>query len=77
MGFTQECLAEMVGIHWKTLGYIESGKRDFSVLTLSKLIECLKRTPSEIIVKLPKTDSRALKTIAKAKARQRKPRTLQ
>lgn len=38
---TQEGLAEMADIHWKTLGYIESGKRDFGVTILIRLAACI------------------------------------
>ena len=36
-GLTQEGLAELIDIHPKTLGYIESGKRDFGVTHLARL----------------------------------------
>ena len=38
---TQEGLAELADIHWKTMGYIESGKRDFGVTILTRLALCL------------------------------------
>jgi DNA-binding XRE family transcriptional regulator len=40
-GYTQECLAELVGVHWQTISYVESGKVPCSVLTFLKIAQAL------------------------------------
>jgi transcriptional regulator with XRE-family HTH domain len=72
---TQEGLAEVLGIHWKTLGYIEAGKRDFGASTLAMIIARLKVPSSALFQGLPKMDDAEITVILQATARKRKPRT--
>jgi len=68
---TQESLAERVGIHWKTLGYIESGKRDFGVSILARIASILPGL-AEQMFKGIKIDSKNERIVEKATKRKRK-----
>ena len=68
---TQEGLAEMAEIHWKTLGYIESGKRDFGVTILTRLAICLQLSSDQLWDGLAMKPTGRMLTVAKATARKR------
>jgi transcriptional regulator with XRE-family HTH domain len=69
---TQEGLAEMADIHWKTLGYIEAGKRDFGVTTLARLAGCLKVSGEQFWEGIESEATKQMALVAKATARKRK-----
>ena len=69
--FTQECLAELVGVHWQTLSYIERGKYPFSVTTFARLSQCLSVSPNRLLEGLPPADEKRFLRITKALARKR------
>ena len=71
-GLTQECLAELVGIHWKTLGNIERGKYPFSVATFARLCQHLEVSPERLLEGVPAPDARRAVRIKKALARKRR-----
>jgi len=68
---TQESLAEMADIHWKTLGYIESGKRDFGVTILTRLAICLNVSGDQFWKGMEMKPSHRVRGLAKATARKR------
>jgi DNA-binding XRE family transcriptional regulator len=68
---TQEGLAEMADIHWKTLGYIESGKRDFGVTILTRLALCLSVSGNQLLDGVEFQQNKRLHLLAKATARKR------
>ncbi len=72
---TQEGLGELVGVHWKTIGYVESGRRDFGVSMLARIALVLKIPTGNIFDGVTLDEGRDLKLIAKATARKRKLRT--
>jgi transcriptional regulator with XRE-family HTH domain len=72
-GMTQEGLAEVLGIHWKTLGYIEAGKRDFGASTLTLIVMRLKVPSTLLFEGLPQLNNADLALVLKATARKRKP----
>ena len=72
-GMTQECLAEMVGIHWKTLGYIERGKYPFAVTTFARLAKYLQVSSNRLLEGVPPPDMKLLARATKALARKRQP----
>lgn len=74
-GLTQECLAELVGVHWQTLSYLETGKFPFSVITFVRLTHALDISANRLIDGVPEPDLRRIARIKKAKARQRRPRS--
>jgi transcriptional regulator with XRE-family HTH domain len=69
---TQESLAEMADIHWKTLGYIESGKRDFGVTILTRLAVCLNISGDKFWQGMESEASKRMAVVAKATARKRR-----
>ena len=69
---TQEGLAEMAEIHWKTLGYVESGKRDFGVTILARLAACLRVSGDQLLAGIEIKDDKRLKAVALATAPKRK-----
>jgi len=50
-GFSQEKLAEIAGIHDRTVGKIERGELNFSVGILIKLCKALKEDPCAVFPK--------------------------
>lgn len=70
-GLTQECLAELAGIHWKTMGRIERGGFAFSIIIFSRLAQYLSVNPTELLVDLEKPDAKRASRIIKALARKR------
>jgi len=71
---TQECLAELVGVHWKTLGRIERGEFPFATTTLARLTQYLQVSPNRLLDGLAEPDLKRMTRIGKALARKRRPR---
>jgi transcriptional regulator with XRE-family HTH domain len=72
-GLTQECLAELVGLHWQTVSNIERGKSPFSVTTFSLLAQHLEVDPAKLLAGLPRPNARRSARIKKALTRRREP----
>jgi DNA-binding XRE family transcriptional regulator len=72
---TQECLAELAGVHWKTLGRIERGEFPFATTTFARLTQYLKVSPNRLLDGLPNPDPKRMAKITKAPARKRQPRS--
>lgn len=70
-GLTQECLAELAGIHWKTLGNIERGKYPFSVVTFIRLCQHMEISAEQLFEGIPIPNAARSKRIKKALARRR------
>jgi len=73
VGITQECLAELTDVHWKTIGRIERGEFPFAVTTLARLAQYLHASPNRLLAELPAPDAKRAAKITKALARKRKP----
>jgi len=73
---TQECLAELAGVHWQTISYIENGKFPCSVVTFFKISQALMTSPNRLLEDLPEPDEARAERIKKSLARKRKPKTL-
>lgn len=71
---TQECLAELVGVHWQTIIYIEGGRTLFSIPTLARLGQALETTPNRLFEGLPEPDKERMQQIKNAMARKRRPK---
>ena len=71
---TQECLAELVGIHWQTVSNIETGKFPFSVNTFVRLSQALETSPNRLLEGVPEPEKKAGERIKKMFARKRTPR---
>jgi DNA-binding XRE family transcriptional regulator len=70
---TQEGLAEMAGIHWKTIGYIETGKRALGILSFARIVQCLGGGANRFFDGLPPMDAKKKEAALKALVRKRKP----
>lgn len=69
---TQECLAELVGVHWKTVGCIEQGRYPFAVTTFARLVRQLEASPNQLLKGLAEPDRKQSEQVKKALARKRK-----
>ena len=73
---TQECLAELAGVHWKTVGRIERGEFPFAIITFARLTQYLKVSPNRLLDGLSGPDAKRMEKILKALARKRRPRKI-
>ena len=71
---TQECLAELIDVHWQTISNIENGKFPFPVTTFARLTHALSVSPNRLLEGLPEPDRRKLEAVKQALARKRKPK---
>lgn len=71
---TQECLAELVGVHWKTIGHIERGSYPIALTTFARLSQFLETSPNRLLDGLDLPDPQRMAHIKKAMARKRAPR---
>jgi DNA-binding XRE family transcriptional regulator len=69
---TQECLAELIGVHWQTISHIENGKFPFSVATFARISQALEASPNRLMDGLPEPDRMQIEKIKKTLARKRK-----
>ena len=70
---TQECLAELVGVHWKTIGHIERGSYPIALTTFVRLSQFLEISPNRLLDNLGSPDRKRTAHIKKAMARKRAP----
>jgi DNA-binding XRE family transcriptional regulator len=71
---TQECLAEIAGVHWQTVSHIENGRFPFSIVTFFKISQALTTSPNRLLEGLPEPDESRMARIKKSLARKRKPK---
>jgi DNA-binding XRE family transcriptional regulator len=71
---TQECLAELAGVHVQTIGAIEHGNFPFAVTTFARLSQFLESSPNRLLDGLKPPDQERTARIKKALARRRAPR---
>jgi DNA-binding XRE family transcriptional regulator len=69
---TQECLAELVGVHWQTISYLEKGKYPFSIATFARLSQALEISANRLLDGLPEPDASAMEKVKRAMVRRRK-----
>ena len=72
LNFTQECLAELLGVHWQTISAIERGVYPVSLLIFARLCQHLEIGPEKLLEGLPAPDVRRAGRIKKALARKRR-----
>lgn len=72
-GLTQECLAELAGIHWKTLSGFERGLNPLGITSFTRIVQHLGVRADVILEGVEKPDPERSATIRNAKARRRKP----
>lgn len=70
---TQECLAELVGVHWKTISHIERGNYPIALTILVRLSQFLETSPNRLLDGLEPPDPKRTARIKKALARKRAP----
>ncbi len=70
---TQECLAELVGVHWQTISNVENGKFPFSVTTFARIGQALTISANRLLEGLPDLSPARTESIKKALARKRRP----
>jgi len=70
---TQECLAELVGVHWKTIGHIERGSYPIALATFARLSQFLETSPNRLLDGLDSPDPKRTEQIKKAMVRKRAP----
>jgi DNA-binding XRE family transcriptional regulator len=70
---TQECLAELAGVHVQTVGAIERGDFRFSVTIFVRLSQFLEISPNRLLEGLKPPDPQRTARIKKALVRQRAP----
>lgn len=70
---TQECLAELVGVHWKTIGNIERGNFPIKLTTFARLAQFLETSPNRLLDGFEPPDPQRTARIKKALARKRAP----
>jgi len=73
-GLTQECLAELAGVHVQTIGDIERGGFPFAVTTFARLAQFLETSPNRLLDGMKSLDPQRTARIKKALARKRAPR---
>ncbi len=71
-GITQECLAELVGVHWQTISYLEKGKYPFAVTSFVRICQALEVSPLLFFDGLPEPDLAGMAKVKKALVRKRK-----
>ena len=73
-GLTQECLAELAGVHVQTIGDIERGGFPFAVTTFARIAQFLETSPNRLLDGMKPPDQERTARIKKALARKRAPR---
>ncbi|HEY9173838.1 MAG TPA: helix-turn-helix transcriptional regulator [Verrucomicrobiae bacterium] len=73
-GLTQECLAELVGVHWKTIGNIERGVYPFAITHFVAIVQHLGVEAGSLLEGLNPPDAKRIHAVRKALARKRKPK---
>lgn len=53
---TQECLAELVGVHWKTISHIERGTYPIALTIFARLSQYLETSPNRLLDELEAAD---------------------
>ncbi len=73
---TQECLAEMVGVHWQTISYLESGKFPIAITAFIRLTQALDTSANRLLDGVPAGNQAQFDKIKKALARKRRPKSV-
>lgn len=73
-GMTQECLAELVGVHWQTMSGIERGRYSCLAPTFARIKQFLQVSADSLLEGLGEPDAKRTQMVKKALARKRAPR---
>jgi DNA-binding XRE family transcriptional regulator len=74
-GITQECLAELVGLHWKTISAIERGLFPVGVTSFVLIVQHLQVSADSLLRGIERPDQRRAAAIRRALARRRRPKS--
>lgn len=72
-GLTQEYVAELVGVHWKTIAHIERGTYPIAVTTFARLSQFLEISPNRLLEGMAPPEAQRAERIKRALARKRAP----
>lgn len=72
---TQECLAELIGLEWKSISNLENGRNSLLLPKIARIIQVLDISPNALFDGLPEPDRKAMEKIKKALVRKRKPKS--
>lgn len=70
---TQECVAELVGVHWKTISHVERGSYPIALTTFARLAQFLEASPNSLLEGIEPPNPQRTARIKKALARRRVP----
>jgi len=73
-GLTQECLAELIGVHWKTLSGVERGLFPIGVAHFASITQHLKVSADQLLKGIEPIDAKRAAAVRKALARKRRPK---
>lgn len=72
---TQECLAQLVGVQWQTISYLENGKYPYPVMRFARLVQVLEVSADSLLEGLPPPNKAEIEKIKKRLARKRRPKS--
>jgi DNA-binding XRE family transcriptional regulator len=73
-GLTQECLAELIEVHWKTLSGIERGLFPCAVTSFTRISQHVGVSADSLLQGVEAPDPKRAAAIRKAMARKRQPK---
>jgi len=73
-GLTQECFAELIGLHWQTVSNIERGLHPCGVTNFALMAQHLGTSADSLLRGIPPIDQKRAAKIRQALARKRKPK---
>ena len=73
---TQECLAELIGVQWQSISYLENGRHALLLTKFVRISQVLDVSPNRLFDGLPEPDLKEIEKIKKALARKRKPKSV-
>ena len=72
---TQECLAELVDLEWKSISYLETGRNGILLTKFARICQALEVSSNELLKGIPEPDAGKTDRIKKALARKRRPKS--
>ena len=69
---TQECLAELVGVHWQSISYLENARHPLLLTKFARISQALDVSPNRLFDGLPESNRMEMEKIKKVLARKRK-----
>jgi DNA-binding XRE family transcriptional regulator len=76
-GLTQECLAELVEIHWKTLSGVERGLFPCGITSFVRIAQHIGVSADSLLQGVDSPDPKRAAAVRKAMARKRQPKIVE